>query len=326
MRKRRAQDSSTQSGLSRTRFDWRQYVVYGGFVLVFLVFSVTLYGSGFLSLNNLLNIIRQTCTITVMAVAMTFVIAAGEIDLSVGSLAGLSSVVAAMAVSHFGIVAGIIAGILAGLCVGLINGLLVTKVLIPSFLVTLGMLGIGNGIAMWITATAPVPIRNETYNNIFGSGNVGPIPSLVFWTVGVLVIGQLALRKTPYGRQILAAGGNEIAASFSGVNTKRIKLAALAVSGVAAALGGMLYAGRLHSGRFQWGQGDELSVIAAVILGGTSLSGGVGSVVGAVIGSLLIGLINNGLLLMGLEYSQQLIVRGAIIILAVALGRRNRSF
>ena len=252
-------------------------------------------------------------------------IAAGEIDLSVGSLAGLSSVVAAMAVSHFGIVAGIIAGILAGLCVGLINGLLVTKVLIPSFLVTLGMLGIGNGIAMWITATAPVPIQNETYNNIFGSGNVGPIPSLVFWTVGVLVIGQLALRKTPYGRQILAAGGNEIAASFSGVNTKRIKLAALAVSGVAAALGGMLYAGRLHSGRFQWGQGDELSVIAAVILGGTSLSGGVGSVVGAVIGSLLIGLINNGLLLMGLEYSQQLIVRGAIIILAVALGRRNRS-
>lgn len=311
--------------ISRAPFEWRQYVVYAGFILVFLVFSVTLSSSGFLTANNLLNIVRQTCTITVMAVAMTFVIAAGEIDLSVGALAGLSSVMTAMAVSRFGIAAGVAAGLLTGAVVGLVNGLLVTRVLIPSFLVTLGMLGIGNGVAMWVTATAPVPIQNETYNAVFGSGNLGPVPSLVLWTLGALVLGQVALRKTPYGRQVLAAGGNEIAASFSGVDTKRIKLIALMVSGVAAAVGGMLYAGRLHSGRFQWGQGDELSVIAAVILGGTSMSGGVGSVVGAVIGSLLIGLINNGLLLMGLEYSQQLIVRGAIIILAVALGRRNRA-
>jgi ribose transport system permease protein len=289
------------------------------------VFSVSLYGSGFLTLNNLLNIVRQTSTITVMAVAMTFVIAAGEIDLSVGSLAGLASVTTAMTVDRFGIVPGIIAGILTGLIVGCVNGVLVTKVLIPSFLVTLGMLGIGNGIAMWITDTAPVPIASNVFNNVFGSGNVGPLPSLVIWTVVALVVGHVALRKTPYGRQVLATGGNEIASSFSGVKTKRIKFLALMVSGLAAALGGMLYAGRLHSGRFQWGQGDELSVIAAVILGGTSLSGGIGSVIGAVIGSLLIGLINNGLLLMGLAYSQQLIIRGAIIILAVALGRRGRS-
>jgi len=311
--------------IARAHFDWRQYVVYGGFILVFIVFSISLYGSGFLTLNNLLNIVRQTSTITVMAVAMTFVIAAGEIDLSVGSLAGLASVTTAMAVDRFGIVPGIVAGILTGLIVGCVNGVLVTKVLIPSFLVTLGMLGIGNGIAMWITDTAPVPIASKLYNNVFGSGNIGPVPSLFIWTVVALVIGQVALRKTPYGRQVLATGGNEIASTFSGVKTKRIKFLALTLSGLAAALGGMLYAGRLHSGRFQWGQGDELSVIAAVILGGTSLSGGVGSVVGAVIGSLLIGLINNGLLLMGLAYSQQLIIRGAIIILAVALGRRARS-
>ncbi len=315
----------TNSRIARARFDWRQYVVYGGFILVFLVFSISLYGSGFLTLNNLLNIVRQTSTITVMAVAMTFVIAAGEIDLSVGSLAGLASVTTAMAVSRFGVLPGVAAGILTGLILGIVNGLLVTKVLIPSFLVTLGMLGICNGIAMWITDTAPVPILNDAYNNVFGSGNIGPLPSLFIWTAVSLVVGHVALRRTPYGRQVLATGGNEIASSFSGVNTKRIKLVALAISGLAAAAGGMLYAGRLHSGRFQWGQGDELSVIAAVILGGTSLSGGVGSVVGAVIGSLLIGLINNGLLLIGLAYSQQLIVRGAIIILAVALGRRGRS-
>ncbi len=319
----------TQTPLSaraaRARFDWRQYVVYGGFILVFMVFSISLYGSGFLTLNNLLNIVRQTSTISVMAVAMTFVIAAGEIDLSVGSLAGLASVTTAMTVDRFGLIPGIIAGILTGLIVGCLNGVLVTKALIPSFLVTLGMLGIGNGIAMWITDTAPVPIASKIYNNVFGSGEIGPLPSLVIWTVVALVVGHVALRKTPYGRQVLATGGNEIASSFSGVKTKRIKFNALMISGLAAALGGMLYAGRLHSGRFQWGQGDELSVIAAVILGGTSLSGGVGSVIGAVIGSLLIGLINNGLLLMGLAYSQQLIIRGAIIILAVALGRRGRS-
>ncbi len=325
MKQTTVSDSSSSARITRARFDWRQYVVYGGFILVFIVFSISLSGSGFLTLTNLLNIVRQTSTITVMAVAMTFVIAAGEIDLSVGSLAGLASVTTAMAVDHFGVVPGIIVGILTGLAVGCLNGLLVTKVLIPSFLVTLGMLGIGNGIAMWITDTAPVPIASKVFNNVFGSGEIGPLPSLAIWTVVALAIGHVALRKTRYGRQVLATGGNEIASSFSGVKTKRIKFLALMFSGLAAAIGGMLYAGRLHSGRFQWGQGDELSVIAAVILGGTSLSGGVGSVVGAVIGSLLIGLINNGLLLMGLAYSQQLIIRGAIIILAVALGRRAGS-
>ncbi len=307
------------------RFEWRQYVVYGGFVLVFLVFSAALFQSGFLTANNLLNIVRQTSTITVVAVAMTFVIASGEIDLSVGALAGLASVTTAMAIAQFGVLAGIAAGLLTGLVVGLANGILVTRAGIPSFLVTLGMMGITTGVAMWITGTAPVPIERESFNNVFGSGNLGPIPSLFLWTLLSLAVGHVALRKIPYGRKILATGGNPIAASFTGVDTARTKLLALAICGVVAALGGMLYAGRLHSGRFQWGQGDELSVIAAVILGGTSLSGGVGSVVGAVVGSLLIGLINNGLLLMGLEYSQQLIVRGAIIILAVALARRNAS-
>jgi len=276
-----------------------------------------------LSPNNLLNIVSQTATISVMAVAMTFVIAAGEIDLSVGSVAGLASVTAAMAVTQYGLLAGIVAGLLTGAVVGLVNGALVTRIGIPSFLVTLGMLGIANGAAQWITATAPVPILDDTYNSIFGAGSVGPIPTLLIWTLIALGIGHLVLRKTPYGRQVLATGGNEAAARFSGVKTRNIKLQVLLVSSTVAALAGMLYAGRLHSGRFQWGQGDELSVIAAVILGGTSLFGGNGTIIGAVIGSLMIGLINNGLILLGLESSQQEIVRGAIIILAVALARKR---
>jgi ribose transport system permease protein len=253
---------------------------------------------------------------------VTFVIGAAEIDLSVGAVAGLASVICAMALDSYGLAAGIAAGLLLGAAVGTINGALVVGIGIPSFLVTLGMLGIAHGTAQWITDSAPQPILDDTFNNVFGSGDLGPIPSLVVWTAVAVAVGHVLLRRTSYGRGVLATGGNEEAARFSGVRTRRIKFTVMLVSSIAAAVAGMLYAGRLQSGRFQWGEGDELSVIAAVILGGTSLFGGRASVIGALLGSLMIGLINNGLTLMGLEFSQQQIVRGTIIILAVALARR----
>ncbi|MCW2744933.1 MAG: transporter permease [Mycobacterium sp.] len=304
-------------------FDWRRYMIYIGFVVVFLLFAVTLHGSGFLSTTNLLNIVRQTATITVIAVAMTFVIASAEIDLSVGSVAGLSSVCTAMAVSHWGLLPGIVAGLAVGALVGAVNGGLVSILKIPSFLVTLGMLGIAQGVAMWITNSAPQPILNETFNTVFGSGNIGRLPGLALWSLAAVAIGAVVLAKTRFGRQVLATGGNPVAAAFSGVNTRAIKFRVLLVSGIVASIAGMLYAGRLQSGRFQWGSGDELSAIAAVILGGTSLFGGAGSVIGTLFGGLLIGLINNGLILGGLDVSQQQVVRGVIIILAVALARRK---
>jgi ribose transport system permease protein len=316
-------ETSPQTTERAVGFDWRQYIVFIAFFAIFVFFAIVLYDSGFLSFNNLLNVVRQSAIIAVMAVAMTFVISAAEIDLSVGSVAGLASVTSALAVSEYGLFGGILAGLLTGAIVGGINGLLVAAVGIPSFLVTLGMLGIAVGSAMWITDSAPVPIVDNTFNNIFGSGQIGPVPSLLLWVIVLVVVGHVVLRKTTYGRQVLATGGNESAARFSGVNTRRIKFYVLLVSGTVAALAGMLYAGRLHSGRFQWGEGDELSVIAAVILGGTSLFGGYGTVIGSVLGALLVGLINNGLTLMGLEFSQQQIVRGAIIILAVALARKG---
>lgn len=304
-------------------FDWRQYVIYFGFVVIFLFFAVTLADKGFLSPNNLLNVFRQTASISVMAVAMTFVIGAAQIDLSVGAVAGLASVTTAMGIAAFGLLPGIAIGLLTGLLVGGINGALVAYVGIPSFLVTLGMLGIARGTAMWVTDTAPQPISNETYTYFFGSGDFGPIPSLAVWTLVAVAVGHVVLRKTPYGRRVLATGGNAVAARFSGIDIQRIVFLVLLVNGAVAALGGMLYAGRLHSGRFQFGEGDELSVIAAVILGGTSLFGGRATVVGSLLGSLMIGLINNGLILMGLQSSQQMIVRGAVIVLAVALSRRR---
>ena len=303
---------------------WRQYVIYLGFVAIFVIFSVALFDRGFLDPNNLLNIIRQTAMIAVMAVAMTFVLAAGEIDLSIGAVAGLTSVTTAMAIDAGGPFVGVCVGLATGLAVGTFNGLLTTRIGIPSFLTTLAMLGIAKGVAMWVSGTAAIPILAPTYSFIFGGGNIGPVPTLLLWMVLFGGVGHLVLRRTTFGRLVLATGGNETASRYSGVDTRSIKLRVLLISSMAAAVAGMLYAGRLQSGRFQLGEGDELSVIAAAVLGGTSLFGGAGTVVGTIMGALMIGMINNGLILLGLEFSQQLIARGAIIILAVALSQQKR--
>jgi ribose transport system permease protein len=303
--------------------NWRQNIIYIGFVVIFLVFAVTLSDKGFLNPTNLLNIIRQTAMIAVMAVAMTFVLASGEIDLSIGAVAGLATVTVAMTIAVAGPFAGVLAGIATGIAVGCFNGWLTTRIGIPSFLTTLAMMGIAKGVAMWISATAAVPILSPGYSWVFGGGSVGPIPVLMFWMLAIGALGHVVLRRTGFGRKVLATGGGETAARYSGIDTAKIKFRVLVLSSLAAALAGMLYAGRLQSGRFQLGEGDELSVIAAAVLGGTSLFGGKGTVIGTIVGALMIGLINNGLILMGLEFSQQLIARGAIIILAVALSQKR---
>ena len=303
--------------------NWRQNIIYIGFVAIFLIFALTLSDKGFLNPNNLLNIVRQTAMIAVMAVAMTFVLSAGEIDLSVGAVAGLASVTVAMAIAVAGPVGGILAGIATGLAVGIFNGWLTTKIGIPSFLTTLAMMGIAKGVAMWISDTAAVPILSPGYSWVFGGGSVGPIPVLLFWIAALGGVGHIVLRRSGFGRRVLATGGGETAARYSGIDTANIKMKVLVLSSCAAALAGMLYAGRLQSGRFQLGEGDELSVIAAAVLGGTSLFGGKGTVIGTIVGAMMIGLINNGLILFGLEFSQQLIARGGIIILAVALSQKR---
>ncbi len=304
--------------------NWRDYIIYIGFVVIFLVFAATLGEKGFLDPNNLLNIIRQTAIIAVMSVTMTFVLSTGEIDLSVGAVAGLASVATAMGIDQFGLPGGILCGLGTGVIVGAVNGWLTTGVGIPSFLTTLAMMGIAKGVAMWISATAAIPIISKTYSSVFGAGNLGPVPSLLIWVAIIGIAGHIVLRRTTFGRRVLATGGNETSARYSGIDTASIKFRVLMLSSVAAALAGMLYAGRLHSGRFQFGEGDELSVIAAAVLGGTSLFGGAGTVVGSIMGALMIGLINNGLVLMGLEFSQQLIARGAIIIIAVAISQTRK--
>lgn len=303
--------------------DIGNYVIYVGFAAVVAFFAIVLHDKSFLTVGNLTNIARQTAMISIMAIGFVFVLSAGEIDLSLGAVVAFSSLITALVLRDYGLVLAVPAGLATGALIGLVNGLVTTRVRIPSFLVTLGTLGIVNGLARWITDLKSIPVTDSTYTFLFGSGDLGPIPILFVWTGVALAVGHVVLRKTAFGRQILATGGNRTAALYSGVKTDRIKTLALVVSGSAAALAGMLYAGRLHGARYTLGEADLLTVIAAVVIGGTGLFGGKGSVVGAVIGSLIMGVINNGLILMGLSVAQQMIFQGLIIIAAVSLTSRE---
>ena len=304
---------------------FRQYVVYLAFVSILAVFALLLWDDGFLSWSNLLNIGRQAAPIAVMAVGMAFALASAEIDLSIGSTVALSSLVAAVVVGDYGFLPGALAAVATGAVVGLVNGLIAVKIRIPSFLVTLGTLGIISGVARNMNNLQSMPIRNDTFSALFGAGSLGPISSLVIWTVVAFAVGHFALHHLRWGRHVLATGANRASAKAAGLNTDRIRISALVVSSTAAAFAGVLLAGRLAIGRHDLGENDLLTVIAAVVIGGTNLFGGRASIAGAVTGALIMAMLNNGLILMGLEVADQLIARGLIIIVAVALSMRAPS-
>jgi ribose transport system permease protein len=294
------------------------YVIFALVTLFFIVFA-----PNFATLGTAEAILRVTALVTIMAVGMTFVIICAEIDLSVGSVASWSTMVTGL-LYQAGMPTFVtpVLVLLMGAAIGLVTGLLVTKVKIPSFLVTLGMLSVFDGLSLTITNTEPVPIIDDTFSNLFWNGTYLDIPAPIWWTVVVVLIGFYLLQMTVFGRRVYAVGGNLTAARFSGIKSDRIKILAFVFSSMTAVLAGMLLAARSTSGNPSLGTGLELDVIAAVIIGGTSLFGGEGDIPGSVIGAIFIGILGFGLLVMGLTTSVQEIIKGAIIILAVALNRR----
>lgn len=305
------------------KLDLQQYVVYLGFLAIFAFFAVTLSGDGFLTTRNLSNIVLQTAPATIMAIGFVFVLSAGEIDLSFGSITAVSALAAAVVMQDFPMVLGIAAGLGAGLAIGCFNGLLVAYLRLPSFLVTLATLGLFAGLARSMTNLRSISVVNDAFTGFFGSGSLFGIPSLILWTLGAVIVGHLIFRETRFGAHVIATGDNPGAARVSGIKVPRIRLAVLMISGGCAGLAGLLYAGRLQAAKYTLGESDLMTVIAAVIVGGTALNGGKGSVVGALVGSLLMGMLNNGLILMGLSVSDQMIVRGLIILIAVAISLRD---
>jgi ribose transport system permease protein len=305
----------------------RRFVVYAVFLLIFVFFAATLHDDGFLSYTNLLNIVRQTTPITVMAVAVVFVLSAGEIDLSLGAVVALSALVTADVMQGHSAVLAIVAGLGVGIGVGVVNGLFVTVLVLPSFLVTLASMGVITGLARSITDLQAVAVENQRFVDAFGSGNVGPIPSLAFWTLGAVALGHVVFRHRRFGAHVVAVGDNPRAARAAGIRVDRVRLAVFILSGASAALAAILYTGRLQGASYTLGEQDLLTVIAAVVIGGTRLFGGEGSVIGALVGSLLMGMLTNGLILWGLTSSGQLIAQGVLLLLAISLtlrGRRGR--
>jgi ribose transport system permease protein len=303
--------------------DPSRYVIYVGFLAIFVVFSIVLRDDGFATASNLLNIVQQTAPVTVMAVGMVFVLTAGEIDLSIGSIVAIAALLAAVVLRDWPWPVGVAAGLGAGALIGALNGAMIAYGRLPSFLVTLATMGVFAGVGRRMTNLKSIPIENDAYNALFGAGSLFGVPSLMLWTVAAIGIGWFVFRETRFGAHIHATGDNARAARAAGIKVLRLRFGVFLLSGMLAALAGLLYAGRLHGARYTLGEGDLLTVIAAVIVGGTRLNGGSGSMVGALIGSLLMGMLNNGLILMGFEPSDQMIARGLIILIAVALTLRE---
>jgi ribose transport system permease protein len=291
-------------------------------IITIAVFAILIGGTGYLRPENLLGIVRQTATISVMAIATVFVISAREIDLSIAGVIPISAYVVALLIPVVGPLPATIIALAASAAIGLVNGLLVVGVGVPSFVVTLGMLGLLEGAARMFNNSQALLVQNSVFVAVFGSGSVFGIPVLALWSVGLAIVAAFVLKRTTVGKAVLATGGNPEAARVSGIRTARVRVGVLMLSSAAGGLAGLMYVGQFQSARFDLGSSDLLTVIAAAIIGGTLLSGGKGSVIGALIGSLLLGVVNNGLVILGLDAPQQLMFRGAIIIAAVIISVR----
>ena len=281
-----------------------------------MVFPTT--RSTFLTPKNMFNILRQNASNLFLATGMTMVIILGGIDLSVGSVIALSGVVAAGAVVNFGLpeAVGFAAAILVGALVGLFNGFIICKTDIPPFIVTLASMNITKGIALVLTGGAPIRCMTDAFK-FPGAGYVGPVPTPVILMVIIFIIAALMINKTQLGRHIYAVGGNVQAAKFSGISVEKVKFIVYTYTGVMAGIAGVVIASRLYSGQPTAGDGAEMDAIASVVVGGTSMSGGSGRIGGTLIGVLIIGVLNNGLNLMGVDSNFQYIVKGLVILLAV---------
>lgn len=295
--------------------------------LLVLATGLAITSPDFLTMGNLLNVFRQVSINALIAFGMTLVILLGGIDLSVGSILALSSVLTALMLSH-GIdpVVATSVGVLAGAGMGMLNGLVISKGKVAPFIATLGMMTILRGVALVVSEGRPITGLNSDFFAMLGGGYVGgiiPVPVIimlvmfgVFWFV---------LKNTVFGRHVYAVGGNEEASRLSGINTDRIKIWVYTLSGAMAATAGMILTSRLNSAQPTAGTGYELDAIAAVVLGGTSLTGGRGWIFGTLVGALLIGILNNGLNLLGVSSFYQQVIKGVVILLAVLLDRANKK-
>ncbi|MEO1989753.1 MAG: ABC transporter permease [Martelella sp.] len=306
----------------KTLVKHREFSVFAMLILVALYLSFS--NDYFLSQRNLMNVGRQGSVVAIVALGQALVIIARGIDLSVGSVIGLSAVCAAIVLQTTDSnILALAAGLGAGLSAGVLNGLMVTRFRINPFIATLGMLSIARGVALLMTGGIPVTFMG--WAEVLGAGRVFDIPVSVILMIGLAILVHLIATRTVTGREIYAVGDNPKAARLAGIDTGRIRMVVFAFCGLLAGLGGIILAGNLASADPNLGMGYELDVIAAVILGGTALSGGRGSIIGVFIGAMLMALLNNAFVLLGISAYWQVVTKGLIIILAVGVDGLHRG-
>lgn len=298
-------------------------------VIGLIIFSVLIsfMSDRFLTVNNLFNVFRQTSINAIIAIGMTFVILTSGIDLSVGSTLAFSSAVAAyLLASVYNIFLVILVALAIGFFAGCVNGIFIAKGKIQPFIATLAMMQLLRGATLVFTNGKPIAVPAKEVSPVFafiGRGNVMGIHVPIIITVVVLLLAYFLLKFTKFGRYIYAIGGNEESSVLSGINTDKVKISAYAISGLLSALVGLIVISRLSSAQPTAGESYEMDAIAAVVLGGTTLSGGQGSVLGTLIGALIIGLLNNALNLMDVQSYYQMIAKAVVILIAVLLDRRT---
>lgn len=297
------------------------YGIMVAFIVLCIVLSVV--SPYFLGVSNLLNVLRQVSINGVLAIGMTFVILTRGIDLSVGSMMAFAAIVAASfagASADSPLILPILFGLGAGLALGCINGVMVARFAIPPFVMTLGMLSMARGLTYIYSDGMPISNLSSSFLWL-GQGTVAGIPVPVMLFAAVFALAWFTLRYTTFGRYVYAVGGNPAASHLSGINVRRITFSVYAISGILCGLAGLMIAARTSAALPQAGVAYELDAIAAVVIGGTSLAGGKGRIVGTLFGVLIIGVINNGLDLLGVSSFYQQLVKGAIIVVAVMLDR-----
>lgn len=300
---------------------------YGGILLALVILCVVFssYNARFMSVANFMNILQQVAVIAIAAFGMTWVILLGEIDLSVGSIIAVAGMVGAQCFAFgFGFVPAVLLTLAAGALMGTINGTLTAKLLLPSFIVTVATMGIYRGLVSLPTNGAPAMIMDESWTAIGADSFLG-LPIIIWIVLALFVFNHTLLSKTTFGRRAYLIGGNKEAALYSGIKVDRMKITIFMISGIMAAISGILLSSRLSSAQTNSGTGAELDAIAAAVLGGTSLAGGVGTMVGTLIGALIIGVMNNGMNMLSVPYFYQLIAKGLVILIAVWLDVRAKQ-
>lgn len=295
------------------------------FGLILLIIVVSILNPSFLTISNIFNVLRQVSISAIIAFGMTFVILTGGIDLSVGSTLALTGVVAAsLLAGGFDPILSMGIALILGLILGAINGVIITKGKVAPFIATLATMTVYRGLTLVYTNGKPISgLGDHASFQLFGKGYFLGIPIPVITTLITFGILYFILHKTTFGRRVYAVGGNEEAAKLSGINADRVKIAVYAISGFLAALSALILTSRLNSAQPTAGQSYELDAIAAVVLGGTSLNGGKGWIFGTLIGALIIGVLNNGMNLIGVSSFWQQVVKGIVILLAVLLDRKK---